>query len=208
MRPAANLSLLTLSLGLFFHSAHAQSKAPNVVPGRSLGRISLGMTPSQVHKLLGKPDKTLRLSNGLLDDVYKAKTTRPKWTGTSLQTMRDTVEVLYKAGKAVQLEATSPVFLTRSGLSTEAPLSVLDRIIRPKRYSTYGYGGNDPGGYVKYYLDGQGIGLAFESEPHQDNWFNEAPAHAIIVHRKGVGVIPDAGGEFMSTEAQVPDENS
>ena len=185
---------------------YAQSNMTNVVPGKSLGKISLGMSPAQVHKVLGKPDKTLRLSNGLLDDVYKAKKTRDRGADAFPRTVRDTVEVLYKGGKAVQLEATSPTFRTRSGLCTLSPLSDLDRIINPKRYSTYGYGG-DPGGALKYYLDGQNIGLAFESETSQDVWFNDAPAHAIIVHRKGVPVIPDQGGEFQSTEAQVPPEN-
>ena len=200
---AIGASALVLALST---TTHAQSKSPNVVPGKSLGKITLGMTPAQVHRLLGKPDKTLRLSNGLLDDVYKAKKTRDRGADAFPRTVRDTIEVLYKGSKAVQLEATSPTFRTRSRLSTLSPLRDLERIINPKRYSTYGYGG-DPGGALKYYLDGQGIGLAFESEPSQDVWFKESPAHAIIVHRKGVPVIPDQGGEFQSTEAQVPPEN-
>lgn len=67
---------LALAPGLFCGRTFAQSGAPNVAPGKSLGRIALGMTPAQVHRLLGKPDKTLRLKNGLLDDLYKAKKTR------------------------------------------------------------------------------------------------------------------------------------
>lgn len=105
----------------------------------------------------------------------------------------------------MQLEATSPVFETADGLSTNTPLRELDAAIRPKRYFTYGYG--DSSGFVRYYLDGVQQGLCFESAPHQDNWFFDTPAQTLIIHRKGVPVIPDQGGEFVSATTRVPGED-
>ena len=122
------------------------------------------------------------------------------------QTVRDKLEVIYKGGKVVQIEATSPTFRTAGGLSTASPLSVLNRAINPKRYTTYDYG-DSTGGYLQYYLDQVQSGIAFESGAHQDNWFWDRGSETLIVHLKGVPVLPDQGGKFYSSTAYVPAED-
>ena len=106
--------------------AMAQTAAPNVVPGRSLGKVSLGFTPTQVRRVLGKPDKTLRLRNGLLDDIYLAKKTRLR----DGELVRDKLEVLYRQGRVVQIEATSPTFATKGGLSSGTSFSDWSAAVR------------------------------------------------------------------------------
>lgn len=171
-------------------SSPSRAATPNVIPGERLGKIRLGMTQSQTRKILGRPTATLHLQNGVTDDVYRSKSTGHK------------LEVLFSRGRVVQIEATSPTFRTKSGLSTQTPLSVLRRALTNVRYVTYGYGGSM--GAVKYYIDHVGIGLAFESGGHQDDWFEETPPQTIIVHRKGVRVIPDQGGEFSDVKSYIP----
>ena len=192
---------LSLALGatVFAPPLLAQSPAPTVVPGKSLGKVSLGMTPAQVHRLLGKPDKTLRLKNGLLDDVYKAKKTRVKVLGDFRQTVRDTVEVLYRRGRAVQLEATSPVFETASGLSTGSDVDALRASSFDWRLLVYSYETGD--GYQNIYFWNPGRGLSFEFQYSQENLTGDTTPTTIIVHGKGKRVVADAGG-VLETESR------
>ncbi len=186
----------------------AQTSVPNVVPGRSLGRVSLGFTRAQVHRALGKPDKTLKLKSGLTDDIWRAKTTAVKpdgWGNTRV--VRHKVEVLYRRGRVVQIEATSPVFVTRSGFSTQTPLQVLDTSLNPKRFYTYASPGDDVGGALMYYLNQVQAGIAFEYGPAQDTWARREGSDTLIVHPKSVPVIQDQGWTFYKSEAYVPDEN-
>ena len=177
----------------------APSASYLVVPGQSLGKLRLGQTPAQVHKIMGKPSQTFKLKNGLLDDLYLSKGTR-KAEG---QTIRDKVEILYRAGRAVQIEATSPSFKTANGLSTDSTLRTLKNSLDPRKFYTYGFGGDEPGGYLKYYVDSQKLGIAFESYGAQDVWAWQSGAATLIVHPKGKEVIPDQGAEFMSASAYI-----
>ena len=204
MKLSHTFSFLAASLSLVMALPHPQVlAAPSanylVVPGQSLGKLRLGQTPAQVRKILGSPAKTFKLRNGLLDDVYVSKGTR-KAEG---QTIRDKVEILYRAGKAVQIEATSPSFKTASGLSTDSTLRTLQGFLHPFRYYTYSFGGDDSGGHVKYYLDSQKLGIAFESPASQDTWNWQSGSATLIVHGKGSAVIPDQGAEFQSATAYV-----
>ncbi|RYG56822.1 hypothetical protein EON80_28940 [bacterium] len=176
-------------------AALAQGKIATVVPGKSLGRVSLGMSPAQVHRLLGKPDKTLRLKNGLLDDLYKAKTTRPD--GNSGAVTRDRVEVLYRGGRAVQLEATSPDFRTASGISTGSDVDALRASVYNWRLLQYSYPVDD-GGWTNYYFWDGGRGLTFEFQGWQEGLLGSSRPTTLIVHGKGARVIADIGGVFES----------
>lgn len=173
--------------------ALAQSGAPGMVAGRSLGRVYLGNTPAQVHKALGKPDKTLRLKNGLLDDIYRAKKTRMRQG----EAVRDKVEVLYRAGKVVQIEATSPAFETPNGLSTSSPVSRLTQGGMNWRVLVYGYD-HPESGWQNYYLVDQKKGLTFEFEGWQEQLWRRSLPTTLIIHRAGSRPIPDVGGKLVT----------
>lgn len=174
--------------------ALAQSGAPGLVAGKSLGRVHLGFTPAQVHRALGKPDKTLRLRNGLLDDIYRAKKTRMR----DGQAVRDKVEVLYRAGRVVQIEATSPAFETASGLSTSSPVSQLTAPGLNWRVLVYGYDHPESGWSNYYLVDQKKKGLTFEFEGWQDYLYDRGLPTTIIVHRAGSRPIPDVGGKLVT----------
>lgn len=179
--------------------ASADRKPATVVPGSNIGRVFLGNTVAQVRKELGAPDRSLKLSNGLADDLFRAKSTRVTPDG---QTVRDTLEVLYQGGKVVQIEATSPKWITAKGLSVLSNLRFLDQSLHPKKFLTYGYD-LDESGYVKYYVDQTSTGLAFESPGMQDSWEWSAGSATIIVHRRNFPVIPDQGGKLEKSSNKI-----
>lgn len=184
----AGVTLITSQL------AQAQSFSSSVVPGRSLGKICLGYTAAQVHRFLGKPSKTLRLKNGLTDDVYRAKKTQLNPNGDSV---RDKVEVLYKAGRVVQLEATSPAFFTKSELSIVSTVSALLGSSFHWRVLVYGYDSDDSG-WQNYYLMDQRQGLTFEFRGWQEQLMRRSYPTTLIIHRSGSRVIPDVGGKLVT----------
>lgn len=190
----AVLTCIGLLIAIFgAGQALAQSGAPGLVPSKSLGRVYLGYTPAQVHKTLGKPGRTLRLRNGLLDDIYLAKKTRIQ----EGQSVRDKVEVLYRAGRVVQIEATSPAFVTTNGLSTSSPVSRLTQGGMNWRVLVYGYD-HPESGWQNYYLVDQKKGLMFEFEGWQEQLFRRSIPTTIIVHGAGSRPIPDVGGQLVT----------
>jgi hypothetical protein len=182
----------------------AQSSSTLVVPGKSLGRVHLGFTTAQARKVLGKPHQTLRLKNGTISELYKARKTRRAKNGSAV---RDRVEILYKAGKVIQIGATSPAFRTATGLSTGSTLRHLNTTLKPVRFLTYAYALESESGYVKHYVDHVQKGIAFESNDRQESWFWRDDSETLIVHRKGVPVVADRGGKLITSKSRIEGEN-
>ena len=188
-------------VGLTLSQSPTYAAAPNVVAGKSIGKISLGFTPAQVHKILGKPKKTFKLKNGLTDDLY---TSKGEPVERFVEPADNKLEILYKAGKAVQIEVTSPKFVTKDGLSTDTPFAVLNKKVNPKRFYVYGTPDDVVSGASMYYLDNISGGIAFEYGGTQDIWFKDVGSTTLIVHRKGVPVLPDQGWIFDKSFSYVP----
>jgi len=112
------------SLGLAGHPAQAKpvkkaaAKASaksgvlstRVVPGASIGRVSLGEAQGTIRRRLGAPSVSFKLNNGLNSDLWRAASAR-RWDG-----QKHTFEVVYHRGVAIQIEATNPIFTTARGL--------------------------------------------------------------------------------------------
>jgi hypothetical protein len=146
-----------------------------------------------VHKVLGKPDKSLRLRGGLSDDLYLAKKTRIDRNGT---VERDKIEILYRQGKVVQIEETAPEFATTSRLSTNTSIGQLNRSNANWRALVYVYEIND--GWQNYYLTNQKKGLTFEFAICQEKLGADVTPTTIIVHRPGSRPLPDEGGKLLT----------
>lgn len=178
----------------------APSASSTVVPGQSLGKVSLGASAAQVRKTLGKPNASLVRKDGLVADIYQAKQPRKVQYGG---TIRDSVTVLYRRGRVVQIEATSPIFKTARGISTDTALKVWEPLLRDYRVYTYEYIDPEGGGWRNYYVDDRQQGLAFEFEGYQDFATWESNANTIIVHPKGTKVMADEGGDLI-TQSKSP----
>ncbi len=178
-------------------STAAVAQTPNVIPGKSLGKIRIGDTPAQVHKSLGKPTATVRFKSGIIDDVYKSKQTRKNWRD---EIVRDKVEVLYRAGRVIQIEATSPIFKTGNGISTNSTTDTIQNSSFNWRYFIYTYIGPEDSAANYFYFTDLKQGLTIEFEGWQENLFRRSKPTTIIVHRPKTRVIPDAGG-VLTTES-------
>jgi hypothetical protein len=157
--------------------------------GTRIGRVFIGDTRSAVGRRLGKPTRTLNLGQSLVSQIWRSK--RVGDTGTY-----NTVEVVYRNGIVSQIEATSLVFKTPSGLSLTSPRASWERSYGTPSVSTYSF---ETGKYLrKRYLDWKSKGVALElveeggdTEASPTSWVYQT----LIVHRKGAPVLVDVGGQ-------------
>ncbi len=165
-----------------------------VVAGQSLGGVRLGSTRAQVVKILGKPTSSFSLKGGFTDDLWRDKNVSTDRNGNPL---RHKVEVIYKAGKVVQVEATSPAFTTANGTSTRSALSSLTDKYPNFRVLVYGYVKGE-GAWQNYYFDDVKKGISYEYEGWQEELYRRSMPSTIIIHKPGTRVLPDAGGKLMT----------
>lgn len=89
------------------------ASSASIVPGRSIGKVHLHSKRHMIIKRLGKPAKTTRHKNGILQDVWFSKN-RSDFTNKRHQLL-----VTYKFRRVIQIEVTSPHFATWNGISTK-----------------------------------------------------------------------------------------
>ena len=153
-----------------------------IEPGRSIGKIELGMTRPVVHKTLGKPAATYRMAGKLTGDVWMANT-------------GNDVRIVYMNGRVIQIKVTSQSFSTPAGLTTNSSLSEVQKHhgnLRKTRHFVHGSGG----GLIDYYDDVR-RGIAFEFTSVASTTPDFKP-YAIVVHRPGKPVIPENDEEPVS----------
>ena len=165
------------------------SAAPDrltVEPGIRIGRIFLGDSKAAVARRLGKPTKTFKLSGGYDSQLWKSKTEFAPGE-------RDTLEIVYKKGVVVQIEVTNPIFETPGGLSLNDTITDWRKKYGvPLEQTRYYTNKSD-----QRYYDWRKNGVAIESV--LDGRGDTAPTftfHTLIIHKKGVKVLPDPGGEL------------
>lgn len=168
-------------VGISHAPAQAQKTPDNlrVVPGERIGRVFLNDSNATVRRRLGKPVKTFDLGSGLSSELWRSDDSG------------HTIEVIYRKGRAVQIEATSPAFKTYSGYSTASSINSWLKAFKEKgRRSRYYYDkiDNEMG-----YLDYVGSGVAVECQGVGDVEGPGIDPITVIVHPKGKRVIPDIG---------------
>ena len=150
-----------------------------IEPGRSVGKIELGMSRPIVHKTLGKPSATYRMAGKLTGDVWMANT-------------GNDVRIVYMNGKVIQIKVTSQSFSTPVGLTTSSSLAEVQKQypnLRKTRHFVHGSGG----GLIDYYDDvRRGIAFEFTSVASETPDFKP---YAIVVHRPGKLIIPETDEE-------------
>lgn len=166
-------------------SASAQDIEDNHVaaPGERVGRVFIGDTKGAVVRRLGPPSRTFTLGRGLNSQLWRSK--RPGDTGG-----RNTLEVVYRGGVTTQIEGTSLVWQTPSGLSLSSTRAQWEDRLGTPSVSTFDY----DNGSRKRYLDWRRAGIALElvqaGDTNSDDWTYQK----IIVHRRGNPVVPTRGG--------------
>jgi hypothetical protein len=174
-----------LSCGLLFLIAASAATAQDfkIEPGRRAGKIVLGISRQEAHKILGQPSATYRMQGRLTGDVWMANT-------------GNDVRLVYRGGQVVQVKVTSASFNTPEGLTTRSPLAEVQKQyakLRKSRHFVHGSGG----GLIDYYDDvRRGIAFEFTSVASETPDFKP---YAIVVHRPGQRVIPENDEEPTSS---------
>jgi hypothetical protein len=159
-----------------------------IVPGASIGLVSLGESQASVRRKLGVPVTSFTLNGGLTSDLWRSLTAK-RWDGDL-----HTFEVVYRRGVAIQIEATNPVFTMARGLGLKSSDASWERAFgkrdESKQYK-YDAAKKDQG-----YDDWIRAGFALEYQFLPSDGVGDPPIqmHTLIVHYKGVPVIPDPGG--------------
>jgi len=177
---------LSSTLCLLALGASAQDTPDNHVaaPGERIGRVFIGDSKAAVERRLGPPSRKIVLGRGLNSELWRGK--KPGDSGG-----RNTLEVVYRSGVATQIEGTSLVWKTPSGLSLSSSRGDWEDELGAPSVSTYDY----RGGVRKRYLDWKDKGVAVELVKNGDSDSGGWTYQTLIVHRTGSPVIVDKGGE-------------
>lgn len=126
--------------------ATAAAQAYDIVPGRRIGLIELGMTRQVVHSKLGKPSGTYALrGRGYRGDYWFASDNS------------NTLRIFYNGtGRVFQISVSSPRFTTPEGLTSASTLADVRRSYQNLKVLRMSARGE-----IDYYYD-SGRGIAFE----------------------------------------------
>ena len=175
-----------VTIGLVLLAYPVQSKALNgVVPGKSLGRISIGESRGDVLTSMNiEPTNHYEFKGGLSEDIWiiAAPNNRGATTHTS-------VSVWYLNTPVVQIELSS----TNDGLRLASFNSLIAKDPNLKRsfynIDCYNSSGEWAGGCVQCYYDDFKKGIAY-GVGLQDALVLERKPDCIIIHTAGKSVIP------------------
>lgn len=154
---------------LFVTTAAAQNY--EIVPGRRIGLIEIGMTRQAVHDKLGKPSGTYALrGRGYRGDYWFASDNS------------NTLRVFYNgAGRVFQISVTSPRFATPEGLTSASTLADVKRhypnlkVLRMSARRDIDY----------YYDSARGIAFEFTDQMDAHSTSLSMRLYAILVFKSG-----------------------
>jgi hypothetical protein len=167
---------------LILVSSVATAQNFKIEPGRSAGKIALGISRQEVHRILGQPSATYSMEGKLTADTWMANT-------------GNDVRIVYRNGRVIQVKVTSASFKTPEGLTTASSLAEVQKYHTRLRKSRHFI--NDSGGVMVEYYDDVRRGIAFEFVA-LDSETGEFKPYAIVVHLPGQSVIPENGEEPVS----------
>ena len=203
---------LFVTLLVLLSSLSARAGDFKIVPGKRIGSVVLGMNRNSVHKVLGSPQQTRSLKNGITQESWRNPLSAKQQAQTRLKATYwkwHYVVVYFQKNHAVQIDVNSSSFATPTHLTTANSAQDFRQHFRPFQFSKHLYINRDAGGIPasKHYLDYEDAvqsGIAWR----YGAWGNLAPepapdeaVEAVIVHMPGHAVIPDPDGglRFVQT---------
>lgn len=167
-------------------AAKSSVKDPAIFPGEGMGKIILGESRASVAKKLGKPTESFAWEpRKSIYQVYQ-----DTWVSNK---SKSRLNVLFANGIVVQMETTSPTFLTPGGLSTKSSLpSLINFMGEDGKYVTLRSNRDESRRYVLIFDSTQGVAF-FGSESSKDKSFEK-----VIVYPADTGVPPLYNGKFYS----------
>ncbi len=197
---AVTVSLLTLP-GAIIAPPAARSRDPhaNVLPGRGIGRVLLGMRQADVRGAVGKPQSTyyphLSVKSGL-PAALQGEYVQDEWLSPQGKYQLD---VTYRRGCVVQIATTNPAYAAEGGISVGSTSASLRR--RFPRLTIHCYSlvapSTPPDEATSYYVDSVARGIGFEFGIPDNTSFADTVAttkpDALLVHPAGTPVLPIYG---------------
>ena len=160
-----------------------------IVPGKSIGKLKLGMSVLEVLRLRGRPQSTQWVGVSTGKNPKPAPTTTLEllwWEGGTADDPESWLVAHVKRERVVQLSAMGESYKLTNGIST---LSDFTRIRKayPKLKVRAGYfGSEEEPGYVGYFFDEVMQGLAFTKGTQDDiSTVNSLPKlnpESLVVH--------------------------
>ena len=145
-----------------------------IIPGKSIGQISLNENAANVYKLLGKPDSSDAAMGKSLSTWYADHD--KKGYVTQIFCARDMGNADENISSINQIRVTSPYFKTKEGICAGTTLQEINAVFSTKKSVSY------PNKNSPYAIYDNGKGIAFEIN-------NSQKCMAVIVYLPG-----DKGG--------------
>jgi hypothetical protein len=191
------LWLLVVASSVSIAKAQENLRFP-VVPGVSVGRVKLGDTQAVVRQKMGKPSESWKRKDGLTQDSWLGPAPKA-WSSEQQRSF----SVLYKNGKARQIEFNAPYFVTSQNISTQSTLRQFRAKHRRPRTRAYLYRYEGGGGHNEYYYDDRRKGICFHLGT-QDYFNEQVRPESLRVHPRNVPVIIAPGGIATKADSEKP----
>ncbi|MCX6369279.1 MAG: hypothetical protein NTX57_21600 [Armatimonadetes bacterium] len=163
--------------------------AETIVPGKSIGKLRLGMGVLEAIRLRGRPQSTEWVEVSTVKNPKPAPTTTLEllwWEGGTADDPESWLIAHVKRERVVQLYAMGVNYRLTNGISTTSDFTRI-RKVYPKLKVRAGYfGSEDEPGYVGYFFDEIAQGLAFTQGTQDDTaTYNSLPKSfpaSLVVH--------------------------
>jgi hypothetical protein len=159
-----------------------------ILPGERLGDVKLGATSAEVRELLGEPTESIPRGEGFKEDIWAYP-----MNGMDGETE---LRVSYGSDRVIQVEATSPDYVTVDALSTRSRLWQVLLKRKNCQVAAYAIWSSPEDRYDAYYYDDISGGIAFVVGTN-DYFNHSAQITAIAVHNPGRRAIPVQGARSI-----------
>jgi hypothetical protein len=182
-----------------------------IVPGKSIGFITLGMTRVEVYRQLGNPTQSWTLSHDTEtygEDVWCQKQKNSFYYFTTV-TRQECV---------VQIEASDPHYQTAKGFTTSSNFTKFRHLYPHVWVDQHLFNSPSPSvhllGYgqpscIGFYVDDVRQGLAVTLRSQCDKVDDELPflnPDSVVIHIAGTSVLPVLAGKWASVEPHSADD--
>lgn len=181
-----------------YSAGPGKPKVRGIVPGRSVGRVSLGMKKEAVRKLVGKPSASSDIGPNVSTDLWSTVTPKPG-------TPSSATEVTYVGDAVAQIAVGSPFYKLGAVDASKLTLSGLEAMAASKQLTKDEYGGEHD--LIIIYFDDAERGVAYRCEGISNvmelgkdgeptggliDKSDQLSCGFIVVHRANTAVIPGA----------------
>ncbi len=137
-----------------FTAQKSVTEAQLIIPGKSIGKISLKEDAAEVYKLLGKPDSGDAAMGKSLSTWYANHD--PKGYQTQIFCSRNMGNLDETISRVIQIRVTSPYFKTANGIGVGSTLKQINAVFKVIKTASY------PNKKPPYAIYDDKKGIAFE----------------------------------------------